>query len=61
MILKPVGVPVPPVTVPVQVPNVAVAVSVADCVSYHPYHHPSNTLQVEFYAEPKSSPVRYTK
>ena len=30
-------------------------------IQYHLYHHPLNTLRVEFYLEPESSPVSDTK
>ena len=52
------------VAVRVHVREVGVAVRIRPrglCIGYHPHHHPSNTLWVEFYLEPESSQVSDTK
>jgi len=50
IVVEPVGVPVPPVVVPVEIQRVAVTVRVAQkCIECLPCHHPSNTLRIESY------------
>ncbi|TSC66966.1 MAG: hypothetical protein G01um101472_577 [Parcubacteria group bacterium Gr01-1014_72] len=45
-VAEPVIVPVPPSTIAIEVPHIAVAVRVAKCASNHLCHHPLNTLRV---------------
>jgi hypothetical protein len=50
VVVKPVVVPVPLGTIPVEITNVQVAIRIAVSLKYLPNHHPLNTLRIVFYS-----------
>lgn len=49
IVIEPVVVPVPGLVIEAEVADVQGAIGVAICIECRPYHHPLNTLGIEFY------------